>query len=146
MKRLIFMICAVFLTAAVCAYNIKQGDTVKITITINGKDTISATLADNKSAQAFAELLKKGAITVDMHDYGNFEKVGSLPQSLPRTDTQITTAPGDIILYQGNQITIYYDTNSWNFTRLAKVDGITQAQLKSILGTGNVTAVFALTE
>ena len=70
----------------------------------------------------------------------------TLGTKLPRNDTQITTQAGDIILYQGNQITIYYDTNSWNFTRLGKVDGVTQAELKKILGKGNVTAVFSVME
>ena len=118
---------------------------MKISIQItsdSGKSELTATLVDNSSAVAFYELLKKGPLTVDMHDYGNFEKVGSLGTSLPRNDTQITTTAGDIILYQGNQITIYYDTNSWNFTRLGKVDGVTQAELKQILGKGDVTAVF----
>lgn len=122
---------------------------MNITITItsaSGTHTLNATLAQNKSAVAFAELLAKGALTVTMHDYGNFEKVGSLGVSLPRTDTQITTEAGDIILYQGNQITIYYDTNSWNFTRLGKVQGVTPSELKRILGTGNVTAVFSRSE
>ena len=109
-----------------------------------GNQTLTATLADNSSATAFYELLKKGPLTVDMHDYGSFEKVGSLGTSLPRNDTQITTSAGDIILYQGNQITIYYDTNSWNFTRLGKIDGTTQAELKKILGKGKVTAVFSV--
>ncbi|MBR1722647.1 MAG: hypothetical protein IJ727_09245 [Treponema sp.] len=81
---------------------------------------------------------------VKMSDYGSFEKVGSLGTSLPRTDSQITTQAGDIILYQGKQITIYYDTNSWNFTRLGKITGVNQAELKAILGKGSVTAVFAL--
>ena len=110
----------------------------------SGKFELTAMLAENSSATAFYQLLKKGPLTVDMHDYGSFEKVGSLGTSLPRNDTQITTAAGDIILYQGNQITIYYDTNSWNFTRLGKVDGVTQAELKKILGKGNVTAVFEI--
>ena len=110
----------------------------------SGNHTLTATLADNSSATAFYELLKKGSLTVDMHDYGSFEKVGSLGTSLPRNDTQITTTAGDIILYQGNQITIYYDTNSWNFTRLGKIDGTTQAELKKILGKGDVTAVFEI--
>lgn len=79
-----------------------------------------------------------------MHDYGNFEKVGSLKKKLPRNDQQITTKSGDLILYQGQEITIYYDTNSWNFTRLGKVQDKTQKELKSILGTGNVQVVFSL--
>ena len=118
---------------------------MKISIQItsdSGSHKLTATLVDNSSATAFYELLKKGPLTVDMHDYGSFEKVGPLGTKLPRNDTQITTQAGDIILYQGNQITIYYDTNSWNFTRLGKVDGVTQAELKKILGKGDVTAVF----
>ena len=120
---------------------------MKISIQITsdgGNHKLTATLADNSSATAFYELLKKGPLTVDMHDYGSFEKVGPLGTTLPRNDTQITTTAGDIILYQGNQITIYYDTNSWNFTRLGKVDGVTQAELKKILGKGDVTAVFEI--
>ena len=122
---------------------------MKISIQItsdSGNHKFTATLADNSSATAFYELLKKGPLTVDMNDYGNFEKVGPLGTNLPRNDTQITTQAGDIILYQGNQITIYYDTNSWNFTRLGKVDGVTQAELKKILGKGDVTAVFEILE
>ena len=122
---------------------------MKISIQItsdSGSHTLAATLADNSSAMAFYELLEKGPVTIKMTDYGNFEKVGSLGTTLPRNDTQITTTAGDIILYQGNQITIYYDTNSWNFTRLGKVDGATQAELKKILGKGNVTAVFSVME
>ena len=118
---------------------------MKISIQItsdSGSHKLTATLADNSSATAFFELLQKEAVTIKMRDYGNFEKVGSLGTSLPRNDTQITTSAGDIILYQGNQVTIYYDKNSWSFTRLGKIDDITQAQLKKILGKGDVTAVF----
>ena len=120
---------------------------MKISIQITsdtGSHTLTATLADNSSATAFYQLLGKAPVTIEMHDYGNFEKVGSLGTSLPRNDTQITTEAGDIILYQGNQITIYYDRNSWNFTRLGKVDGVTQTELKQILGKGDVTAVFEI--
>ena len=72
------------------------------------------------------------------------DRYGPIGTSLPRNDTQITTTAGDIILYQGNQIAVYYDTNSWNFTRLDKVDGVTQAELKRILGKGDMTAVFEI--
>ena len=118
---------------------------MKISIQItsdSGSHKLTATLADNSSALAFYELLKKAPVTIKMRDYGNFEKVGPLGTSLPRNDTQITTTAGDIILYQGNQITIYYDTNSWSFTRLGKIDGVTKTELKRILSKGDVTAVF----
>ena len=101
---------------------------------------------NNSSADAFIELLKNGDVTVEMHDYGGFEKVGPLGTSLPRNDAEITTSPGDVILYQGNQITIYYDVNSWNFTRLGKVQNVSKEELKSILGSGNVTVRFSLQE
>ena len=118
---------------------------IKIDITSDsGNHTLTATLTENSSARAFYELLKNGSVTIDMHDYGSFEKVGSLGTSLPRNDKQITTSAGDIILYQGNQITIYYDTNSWNFTKLGKVEGQNQEDLKKILGKGDVTAVFSV--
>lgn len=142
-KRLFLFLSVLFCITTVYA----SEDSMKITINItsgSGNHTIAATLADNSSAKAFAELLSNGPVTVDMQDYGNFEKVGDLPSSLPRNDTSITTEPGDIILYQGNKITIYYNTNSWSFTRLGKVEGVTQAELKKILGKGNVTAVFTL--
>ena len=102
--------------------------------------------AENSSAEAFLDLLKAGDVTIEMHDYGSFEKVGALGTTLPRNDEQITTEPGDVILYQGNQVTIYYDVNSWSFTRLGKVQGLSQAELKEILGTGNATVTFSLSE
>lgn len=156
MKRFYLVLMALLLSISTACANGSKGakssdkgelSDMKISIQItsdSGKFELTAALVDNSSATAFYELLKKGPLTVDMHDYGKFEKVGSLGTRLPRNDTQITTTVGDIILYQGNQITIYYDTNSWNFTRLGKVDGVTQAELKKILGKGDVTAVFEI--
>ena len=72
------------------------------------------------------------------------EKVGSLGFSLPRNDRQTTTGPGDIILYLGNHLVIYYDTNSWNFTRIGKIDNATQAELKAALGKGDVKVTLSL--
>jgi len=155
MKRLFAFLISVFLLASTACANGNSKETIssdkgelsdmKISIQItsdSGNHNLTATLADNSSATAFYQLLEKGPLTVDMHDYGNFEKVGSLGTKLPRNDTQITTQAGDIILYQGNQITIYYDTNSWNAPLLEKVDGVPQAELEKILGKGDVTAVF----
>ena len=114
----------------------------KLKISVNGTE-LTATLEDNSSAQALTELLKQGNITVDMNDYGNFEKVGNLPQSLPKNDEKITTVPGDIILYQGNKITIYYAKNTWDFTKLGHINNITQEELKAILGDGDITVTLS---
>ena len=159
MKRLFAFLISVFLLASTACANRNSKETkssdngelsdMKISIQItsdSGNHKLIATLTNNSSATAFYELLKKAPVTIKMSDYSNFEKSGPIGTSLPRNDTQITTTAGDIILYQGNQIAIYYDTNSWNFTHLGKVDGVTQAELKTILGKGDVTAVFSVME
>ena len=123
--------------------NFQAASVKTMNITISGK-TVAVTLSDNSSAEALYEALLKGPITYEAHDYGNFEKVGELGQSFPRNDEQINTQPGDIILYQGNQITLYYDENTWNFTRLANIGNITKDALLSVLGEGDVTVRFSL--
>lgn len=107
-----------------------------------GQNVLTIKMEDNSSAQAFVDLLQGGDLTIDMHDYGNFEKVGSIGTDLPRNDKRIRTKPGDVILYQGNQITIYYDVNEWNFTLLGRVQNT--AGLKEVLGNDKVTVRFSL--
>ena len=109
-----------------------------IKIEVNGK-TLDVKLEDNSSAEALIEKLKQGSISINAQDYGSFEKVGSLGFSLPSNDERITTECGDLILYQGNQITLYYDTNTWTFTKLGKVQNVSKEELKEILGDGDVT-------
>ncbi|MBR6331781.1 MAG: hypothetical protein IKR78_01430 [Dehalococcoidales bacterium] len=109
-----------------------------------GQEKLTIKLAENSSAEAFYDLLSKGDLTVDMHHYGNFEIVGDIGTTLPRNDTSITTEPGDVILYQGTSITIYYGTNSWSFTRLGKVHGLDQQQLKEKIGNSDVRVTFSL--
>jgi hypothetical protein len=92
-------------------------------ITVNGK-TLTADLADNSSAKALAEALANSPISYKANDYGNFEKVGDLGMSFPQNNENITTEPGDIILYQGHNLCIYYAQNTWSFTRIAKINGI----------------------
>ena len=115
--------------------NIQIGDTV-----------LTATLIENSSVDALKEMLSDGPITINMRDYGSMEKVGSLGMDLPRNDQQITTEAGDIILYQGNAIVIYYAPNSWNFTRLGKINNVTAEELREILGDGNVTITLSLSQ
>ena len=117
----------------------QEESALKITV---GDYELLATFEDNSSAEEFRELLAQGPLTIEMEDYGGFEKVGPLGTALTRNDTQITTQPGDVILYQGNQITIYYGTNSWSFTRLARIDDPSGLQEK--LGDGTVSVTFSL--
>ena len=109
----------------------------QIIISANGQE-LTATLAQNSSAEALRELLQEGPLTISMRDYGSMEKVGDIGTSLPTNDEQITTEAGDLILYMGSAFVIYYAPNSWNFTRLAKIDNITAKELKDFLGNGNV--------
>ena len=109
-----------------------------------GGNTMTATLTDNEATRELTKLLEHGDLTIRMSDYGGFEKVGALPQSLPTSNTQITTEPGDIMLYQGNQIVIFYGSNSWSYTRLGKIDGATTSNLRQFLGNGDITLTLSL--
>ena len=117
----------------------------KIKLTVNGK-SFTATLEENSSAEALRQLLEKGDLSIRMNDYGDMEKVGSLGTSLPRNDRQTTTQPGDLILYLGNSFVIYYDTNSWNFTRLGRLDGVSTRQevLELLGGKGDITVTLSV--
>lgn len=117
--------------------------TMQIKLTVNGHE-FNIALADNSSAQAFYEVLQNGPVTVAAHDYGDFEKVGDLGFTLPTNDEQITTEPGDLILYQGNQITLYYDENTYTFTRLGEIIDVDTTELREVLGEGDATLEFSL--
>lgn len=122
-------------TIEVIEWNIQD-----IEITANGK-IFSATLNDNETARAFSEMLP---LTLEMRDYSGFEKVGSLEKSLPTSNIQITTQSGDIVLYNGNQIVVFYGSNSWSYTRLGKIDDLTG--WKEALGDGDVSVTFQIKE
>lgn len=104
----------------------------KIVLSI-GNESMTANLVDNEATRALVSLLKHAPITIDMSDYGGFEKVGELPQSLPTSNTQITTEPGDIMLYQGRSLVVFYGSNSWSYTRLGRIEEATVATLRQFL-------------
>ena len=104
-----------------------------------GNTTVAVDWEDNESVAALRELVKDKPLTVQMSMYGGFEQVGSLGTSLPRNDSQTTTAAGDIVLYSGNQIVVFYGSNSWAYTQLGHVTDKTAAEMAELLGNGNVT-------
>lgn len=141
MKHYLLLFLAVLPMLLMAGEAMAAKPTPTLVIKANGK-VFYASLEQNASARAFAKKLSSQALTVQMHDYGNFEKVGPLPWSLVRSDKEIITEPGDIILYQGNKITIYYDKNTWNFTRLAKIENASRKKLLEAFGSGSVTVEF----
>lgn len=98
-----------------------------------GESTLTATLENNESAKALKELLTDGPLTISASNYGGFEKVCSLGTELPRNDSQITTHAGDICLYNGSQIVIFYGSNSWAYTRLGKISDEDKSKLEKVL-------------
>ena len=114
-------------------------------ITIGGV-TKTCALVSNTATSALLEKLEQGNITYTAHDYGGFEKVGDIGFSLPTNNTQITTQPGDVILYSGDNIVIFYDQNSWSYTRLGRLEGLSIDDLKTFIaaGSGNVQITLSL--
>lgn len=112
---------------------------LKLTI---GKQTFTADLEDNDAVTKFTDMLKQQPITLQMTDYSGFEKVGALDVSLPSDNSQITTSAGDIVLYNENQIVIFYGSNTWSYTKLGHIDDLTGWE--EALGSGDVTVTFSL--
>ena len=107
-------------------------------------DIFDVKLENNSATQEFIKELKKGNVTVNASEYGGFEKVGNLGFSLPTNDENVATNPGDIVLYQGDKLSLFYDSHSWSYTKLGKIDNIDSNKLKEVLGSGNVTLEFSL--
>ena len=123
--------------------NQENMETSTIKLKVGGK-TFTATLVDNSSTRALKALLAEGDLTIEMEDYARMEKVGPIGATLPRNDEQISTVPGDLILYQGRYFVIYYGRNNYSLTRLGKIDNVSESELKAALGDGDVTVTLAL--
>ena len=123
--------------------NITMPETIIITV---GGKTLRLAIEDNNATMELVKVLRKAPVSYEANDYGGFEKVGNLGFSLPASDTQITTGPGDVILYSGNQIVLFYGTNSWSYTRIGKMEYGTLDELKAFLkaGQGMITVTLSL--
>ncbi len=93
---------------------------------------------DNETVSALIDLVKAGPLVIDMSMYGGFEQVGSIGISLPKNDKQTTTEAGDIVLYSGDQIVVFYGSNSWAYTRLGRITDKSAEEMAALLGSGNV--------
>ena len=118
-------------------------ETIQITIS---EKTLPVKIEDNEATKTLVAALREASMTYEADDYGGFEKVGALGRSLPASDTQITSQAGDVILYSGNQIVLFYGSNTWSYTRLGKMQYDSLDELKSFLkaGEGNITVTLSL--
>ena len=112
-----------------------QTMTQKMNITIDGV-TKSVTLVDNAAARALVARLQESPVTVTLNTSGGFEIWGALGFSLPTSNEQITAQPGDVILYNGSNICLFYGSNSWSYTHLGHIDGLTEEELRAFLHAG----------
>jgi len=106
--------------------------------------TFDVTLEENSATKELIEKLHEWDMVVNTHEYWWFEKVGNLGFDLPREDKQITTEPGDLVLYQWNQISLFYESNSRSYTKLWKVQMNSKENLEEILWNWDVTLTFSL--
>ena len=108
-----------------------------------GESSVQVDWEDNESVEALKSLAEKGDITIQMSMYGGFEQVGSLGESLPRNDKQTTTNSGDIVLYSGDQIAVFYGSNSWAYTRLGHISDKDESQMEELLSNGDETVTIS---
>lgn len=101
---------------------------------------------DNESVSALQELCAEQPLTIQMSMYGGFEQVGSIGKKLPRNDKQTVTEAGDIVLYAGNQMVVFYGSNSWAYTRLGRITDKTADEMTDLLSNGDVTIVITIKE
>ena len=109
-----------------------------------GEETVTVIWEDNESVVALKELLREQSMSIQMSMYGGFEQVGSLGTSLPRDDEQTTTQAGDIVLYSGNQMVVFYGSNSWAYTRLGRITDKSAEELEELLGNEDVIITLEL--
>lgn len=124
-------------------FNVMKAESLYLKV--NGR-TLTVDMPDNVATRALVAMLAEGDITVSMHDYGGWEKVGSLPKSLPSADRQMTAVAGDVMLYQSRDIVIFYGNNFWAYTPLGHIEGVNAQSLKTILGNGNVEVTLSLSD
>ncbi|MBO6280068.1 MAG: hypothetical protein J6M95_00605 [Bacilli bacterium] len=113
---------------------IEEGE-IEMKLFIDKKEINEVTWINNPSSQALKELTP---FTIEMSRYGGFEQVGSLNQRIVSNDYQLTTVPGDIVLYSSSNIVIFFGSNSWSYTKLGHIN-LRKEELNNLLNKESVT-------
>ena len=137
MKRIILPFLIILMSA--CSLHSQT----KLYLTANGM-TKTATLVQNEATAELIDLLEKGTISLSMTENGGFEKVGTLPKSLPTSDVRQTAQSGDIMLYVGNVMCLFYGSNTWAYTKLGTFDNMTSSEIKEFLSGNPVEVILSI--
>ncbi|SFK64916.1 hypothetical protein SAMN05216390_102263 [Lachnospiraceae bacterium KH1T2] len=109
-----------------------------------GDTKVNVDWEDNQAVEALRNMVREGDVTIQMSMYGGFEQVGSIGQNLPRDDKQTTTSSGDVVLYSGNQMVVFYGSNSWSYTRLGHISDKNEEDMNDLLSNGDVTITISI--
>ncbi|SHN57341.1 hypothetical protein SAMN02745247_01691 [Butyrivibrio hungatei DSM 14810] len=149
-KRLIKMALSLLMMVCVsaCSSNAETVDETDIgetTMIMKIGDTkVNVDWEDNQAVAALRDMAREGDVTIQMSMYGGFEQVGSLGQNLPRDDKQTTTTSGDVVLYSGNQMVVFYGSNSWSYTKLGHISDKNAEDITDLLSNGDVTITISI--
>ena len=147
MTRTLLMLAALMLCGCSGDNNevMAQTMTQKLYITIDGM-TKTATMVDNAATQELVARLQQATVTVTLNSSGGFEIWGALGFSLTTSNEQVNAQPGDIVLYNGSNICMFYGSNSWSYTRLGHIDGLSESELRTFLkaGESNISVTLSL--
>ena len=111
-----------------------------------GDESVQVDWEDNESVETLKGLCKDEPLVIQMSMYGGYEQVGNIGTSIPENDVEITAKAGDIVLYSGNSIVVFYGSNSWAYTRLGRITNLTDAELTQLLSNGDVTITISMEE
>ena len=120
------------------AETVREDETTMLQMTI-GQTPVKVDWEENEAVNALKALCQDGPLTISMSMYGGFEQVGSIGARLPGSDRQTTTRSGDIVLYSGDQLVVFYGSNSWAYTRLGHISDRSDTEMAALLGNGDVT-------
>lgn len=121
----------------------REQEEMRMEMKIDG-ELVAVEWEDNESVAAIKALLRQEPVSMQMSMYGGFEQVGSFGTELPRADEQTTTQAGDIVLYSGSQMVVFYGSNSWAYTRLGRITDKSTEEMEELLGGGDVTITLTL--
>lgn len=141
-RKLIFMAILIsFLTGSAVSAEDASADVIRLKV---NNVTFDVKLESNGATTELISKLKEKDISINASEYGGFEKVGGLGFSLPTSDESITTSAGDLVLYNGDQVSLFYESHSWPYTKLGRIQDVNSTELKEVLGSGDVQIVLSL--